>query len=75
MDLNLVFQELTKGFVNFTLGNLIMIVAGCVLIYLAIAKEFEPVLLLPIGMGCVMRHRQYSHDGHERSRRVVHRVV
>jgi oxaloacetate decarboxylase beta subunit len=54
MDLNLVFQELTKGFANFTLGNLIMIVAGCVLIYLAIAKEFEPVLLLPIGMGCVI---------------------
>jgi oxaloacetate decarboxylase beta subunit len=54
MDLNQVFQELTKGFANFTLGNLIMIVAGCVLIYLAIAKEFEPVLLLPIGMGCVI---------------------
>jgi sodium ion-translocating decarboxylase beta subunit len=54
MDLNLVFQELTKGFANFTLGNLIMIAAGCVLIYLAIAKEFEPVLLLPIGMGCVI---------------------
>jgi sodium ion-translocating decarboxylase beta subunit len=54
MDLNLVFQELTKGFANFTLGNAIMIIAGCVLIYLAIAKEFEPVLLLPIGMGCVI---------------------
>jgi oxaloacetate decarboxylase beta subunit len=54
MDFNQVFTELTKGFANFTLGNLIMIVAGCVLIYLAIAKEFEPVLLLPIGMGCVI---------------------
>jgi oxaloacetate decarboxylase beta subunit len=54
MDLTQVFQELTKGFSNFTLGNLIMIIAGCVLIYLAIAKEFEPVLLLPIGMGCVI---------------------
>jgi carboxybiotin decarboxylase len=54
MDLNQVFQELIKGFSNFTLGNLIMIIAGCVLIYLAIAKEYEPVLLLPIGMGCVI---------------------
>ena len=31
-----------------------MIIAGCVLIYLAIAKEYEPVLLLPIGMGCII---------------------
>jgi oxaloacetate decarboxylase beta subunit len=54
MDLNQVFTELTKGFSNFTLGNLVMIIAGCVLIYLAIAKEYEPVLLLPIGMGCVI---------------------
>ncbi len=54
MDLNQVFAELTKGFANFTLGSAIMIVAGCVLIYLAIAKEYEPVLLLPIGMGCVI---------------------
>jgi sodium ion-translocating decarboxylase beta subunit len=54
MDLNQVFAELTKGFANFTLGNLIMIIAGCVLVYLAIAKEYEPVLLLPIGMGCII---------------------
>ena len=54
MDLNQVFAELTKGFANFTLGNAIMIIAGCVLVYLAIAKEYEPVLLLPIGMGCII---------------------
>jgi oxaloacetate decarboxylase beta subunit len=54
MDLNQVFTELSKGFANFSLGNAIMIIAGCVLIYLAIAKEYEPVLLLPIGMGCVI---------------------
>ncbi len=54
MDLTQVFQELTKGFANFTLGNAVMITAGCVLIYLAIAKEYEPVLLLPIGIGCVI---------------------
>jgi oxaloacetate decarboxylase beta subunit len=54
MDLNQVFTELSKGFANFSLGHAIMIIAGCVLIYLAIAKEYEPVLLLPIGMGCVI---------------------
>jgi oxaloacetate decarboxylase beta subunit len=34
--------------------SLVMIVVGCVLIYLAIAKEFEPVLLIPIGFGCIL---------------------
>ena len=54
MDLSQVFIELTKGFRYLSIGNVIMIVAGCVLIYLAIAKEYEPVLLLPIGIGCVI---------------------
>jgi len=54
MDLSQVFSELTKGFAYFTIGNFIMIAAGCVLIYLAIGKKFEPVLLLPIGIGCVI---------------------
>lgn len=36
------------------IGNAIMIAIGCVLIYLAIAKQFEPVLLLPIGFGCIL---------------------
>src|SRR5512141_2754720 len=54
MDLSQVFTELTKGFTHLSIGNVIMIVAGCVLIYLAIAKEYEPVLLLPIGIGCVI---------------------
>jgi oxaloacetate decarboxylase beta subunit len=54
MDLSQVFTELTKGFANLSLGNLVMIAAGCVLVYLAIAKEYEPVLLLPIGMGCII---------------------
>lgn len=34
--------------------SLIMIIIGGVLIYLAIAKEFEPVLLIPIGFGCIL---------------------
>ena len=53
MDLTQVFQYLLKGFEAFTWANGVMILLGCVLIYLAVAKEIEPVLLLPIGVGCI----------------------
>ncbi len=46
--------ELIKGLSNFTLGNAVMITVSLGLIYLAIAKEIEPVLLLPIGFGCML---------------------
>src|SRR5680860_330922 len=50
------FRDLlaSTGFANITIGNVVMIVIGCVLVYLAIAKKFEPLLLLPIGMGAVL---------------------
>jgi carboxybiotin decarboxylase len=54
MDYTLLIEELTKGFTNFYWGNAVMIVAGLILIYLAIVKEFEPVLLLPIGFGAIL---------------------
>jgi sodium ion-translocating decarboxylase beta subunit len=38
----------------FTWKNLVMILVGCLLIYLAVKKEFEPVLLLPIGFGAIL---------------------
>lgn len=34
--------------------NLVMIAVGLVLIYLAVAKDYEPVLLLPIGFGAIL---------------------
>ena len=37
-----------------TWQNLVMIGAGLVLIYLAIAKEFEPMLLIPIAFGALL---------------------
>lgn len=46
--------ELLKGLSNFTLGNAVMITAALILIYLAVFKEIEPVLLLPIGFGCLL---------------------
>lgn len=42
------------GFANVELGNIIMILVGLVFIYLAIAKKFEPMLLVPIGFGIIM---------------------
>jgi carboxybiotin decarboxylase len=44
----------TTGFVSFTWGNVLMIAAGVVFIYLAIAKKFEPLLLVPIGFGIIV---------------------
>lgn len=54
MDVFSLLPELLKGFTHFTLGNAIMLAVGAILIYLAIAKEYEPVLLLPIGFGCIL---------------------
>jgi carboxybiotin decarboxylase len=42
------------GLYNFTPGQVVMIVVGAVLIYLAIAKNFEPLLLIPIGFGGIL---------------------
>ncbi|MGC9362792.1 MAG: sodium ion-translocating decarboxylase subunit beta, partial [Candidatus Syntrophosphaera sp.] len=44
----------TTGFVSFTWGNVLMILAGAAFIYLAIAKKFEPLLLVPIGFGIIV---------------------
>ncbi|MBQ2087433.1 MAG: sodium ion-translocating decarboxylase subunit beta [Selenomonas sp.] len=43
-----------SGFSAFTMGNGIMILVGLVLLYMAIVKEFEPLLLGPIAFGCVL---------------------
>ncbi|CAM2752119.1 MULTISPECIES: sodium ion-translocating decarboxylase subunit beta [Vibrio] len=42
------------GIANFELGQIIMIMVGCLLLFLAIRKGFEPLLLLPIGFGAVL---------------------
>lgn len=53
MDFNEVLAILTEGFKNFYWGNAVMILVGGILIALAVVKEFEPMLLLPIGIGCI----------------------
>jgi oxaloacetate decarboxylase beta subunit len=48
---NLVHQT---AFFNLTWGNYLMIAVACFFLYLAIAKEFEPLLLLPIAFGMLL---------------------
>ena len=43
-----------SGFSALTGGHIIMICVGLVLLYLAIAKGFEPLLLSPIAFGCIL---------------------
>ena len=50
--LNSVWMD--SGFVGFNMGQGIMIIVGLVLLYLAFAKGFEPLLLSPIAFGCVL---------------------
>jgi sodium ion-translocating decarboxylase beta subunit len=46
--------ELLQAPTHLGLGNIVMMIAGGTLIYLAIAKDYEPVLLLPIGFGTIL---------------------
>jgi oxaloacetate decarboxylase beta subunit len=49
-DISTLFEALQI----FTWKNLVMILVGGILIYLAVRKNFEPVLLLPIGFGAIL---------------------
>ncbi len=51
-----IFIQLAResGLANITLGNLAMFVIAGILIYLAIAKKYEPLLLIPIGFGAIL---------------------
>jgi oxaloacetate decarboxylase beta subunit len=42
------------SFSNITLGHVVMILVGILFIYLAIKKEYEPLLLIPIGFGILV---------------------
>ncbi|WP_111977644.1 sodium ion-translocating decarboxylase subunit beta [Algibacillus agarilyticus] len=44
----------STGLANFVLGQVIMMTVGFGLLYLAIVKKFEPLLLLPIGFGALL---------------------
>jgi len=46
--------NLTAGITSLTWQSIVMMVVGGALIWLAIAREYEPLLLLPIGLGCIL---------------------
>jgi oxaloacetate decarboxylase beta subunit len=45
---------LQTGFSQLTWANVVMMAIGALLIYLAITREYEPMLLIPIGMGAIL---------------------
>jgi len=52
--LSLDLGRLLVGFQALTLGHVVMLAVGGVLIYLAIVHECEPILLLPMGVGAIL---------------------
>ena len=53
MDTFLSFLH-TGAVFNFTIGNLVMLIVGGIFIFLAITKDYEPLLLVPIGFGMLI---------------------
>jgi len=53
-------SELFVGISGFTWQHGVMVLVGLILIYLAIAKEYEPTLLLPIGFGAILVNIPFS---------------
>ena len=48
-------------------GQILMIVVGLVLLYLAIKKGFEPLLLVPIGFGAILTNIPFAAHTHTHS--------
>jgi sodium ion-translocating decarboxylase beta subunit len=53
--MDIVWDFLQVGIVgNFAWGNMVMLLIGCVFVYLGIARDYEPLLLVPIGFGMLV---------------------
>ncbi len=52
-----------SGFAHLSLGHLVMFVVAGVLIYLAIVKQYEPLLLIPIGFGAILANLPLAEMG------------
>ena len=53
------------GFANAEMGNWIMILVGAFFLWLAIKKDFEPLLLIPIGLGIILGNIPFKAVGLE----------
>ena len=51
---------LLQGVQNVTWQSLVMIAVGLLLVWLAVKKEYEPLLLLPIGAGAILANLPLS---------------
>jgi len=49
-----------SGFAGLTWGNVVMLLVAFILLYLAIVKGFEPLLLVPIATGCILANLPLS---------------
>jgi Na+-transporting methylmalonyl-CoA/oxaloacetate decarboxylase beta subunit len=47
-------SSLVQGFASLTWQSIIMVLLGCLLLYMGISKKFEPLLLIPIGFGVIL---------------------
>jgi oxaloacetate decarboxylase beta subunit len=52
--------RLAQGLLNVSWQQGVMLLVACVLLYLAIARDYEPLLLLPIGAGCLLANLPLS---------------
>ena len=59
-DINIAGYLADSGFGQVEIGNLVMIILGIVMIYLAVKKDYEPLLLLPIGFGIIAGNMPYN---------------
>jgi carboxybiotin decarboxylase len=63
LDIFTIFQS--SGYLHITPGLVVMWFIGIVLIYLAIARKYEPLLLLPIGFGIILANLPLTDLMHE----------
>ncbi|WP_448378632.1 sodium ion-translocating decarboxylase subunit beta [Fervidobacterium sp.] len=68
-------QELLNGITALSVGNVVMIGIGTFLIYLAISKEYEPALLIPIGFSTILVNIPFSSAIDQWVSGVLHRGV
>ncbi|OPX32131.1 MAG: glutaconyl-CoA decarboxylase subunit beta [Gemmatimonadaceae bacterium 4484_173] len=61
-NVNFVSYLQNSGFGQIQPGNAVMIIMGIVMIYLAIKKDYEPLLLIPIGFGIIAGNMPYNPD-------------
>jgi len=59
-DVKVFEASVARGILPFPAGNIVMIAVGCIFIYLAIKKGYEPLLLIPIGFGALLVNIPFS---------------